>query len=484
MRYPFHRTSAKRGVAALFLPILIFSSVSLFSQNRDFNTERLILDDNAGDGTRNTLTLQTPVAGLSADRTLIFPDADGAILSSVSPLVADGILFGTSGGQVGQNSEFIWDDAGSIFDIGDGAFSVDGTNGNTTVGGDLFLLGSMSDPLSDLSIEDSLVPTVDNSFSLGTDDNRFSELYVNGSSVHIGESGGEVSGFEMAIGFFGIVGEINILGGDPELAFNADALEIQMDAEGDGTVDAAVTGGGIRVNSDVGTNAVYSESGISRNGGATETFAFSNLGGDLDVTVNGDLDVTGTLTAGTIDLGLTQGSVTFADGVGSIAEDNANFFWDDVNNRLGIGNNAPAVALDVNGGVNVSGVTTLGNGTAVANSRLVIDDGHLTTQQTTAPVAAAAGANVTSAVLTNSTDVAGFIDVTTSGTPLAGAQATVTFDAAYNTAPVVVLTPANGSAVGVGAYVTRTTAGFTINFIGVPAASTSHQYFYQVIEAQ
>jgi hypothetical protein len=130
-------------------------------------------------------------------------------------------------------------------------------------------------------------------------------------------------------------------------------------------------------------------------------------------------------------------------------------------------------------------VNVLINGaTSVTNSRIAVDDGHWTSQQTTAPAAAVAGANVTSAVLSNETDVAGLIDITTSGTPASGAQATVTFDAAYGTAPVVVLTAANGAAAGVGAYVTRTTTTFTVNFIGVPAASTSYQFYYQVIETQ
>lgn len=44
---------------------------------------------------------------------------------------------------------------------------------------------------------------------------------------------------------------------------------------------------------------------------------------------------------------LTSGSVIFAGVGGVLAQDNANFFWDDTNNRLGIGTTAPAGALDV-----------------------------------------------------------------------------------------------------------------------------------------
>ena len=43
---------------------------------------------------------------------------------------------------------------------------------------------------------------------------------------------------------------------------------------------------------------------------------------------------------------LTSGSVLFSDGT-TIAQDNANLFWDNTNNRLGVGTSSPANALDV-----------------------------------------------------------------------------------------------------------------------------------------
>jgi hypothetical protein len=43
----------------------------------------------------------------------------------------------------------------------------------------------------------------------------------------------------------------------------------------------------------------------------------------------------------------TQGSVPFANGIGQLAQDNANLFFDDTNNRLGIGTNLPVAALHV-----------------------------------------------------------------------------------------------------------------------------------------
>lgn len=47
--------------------------------------------------------------------------------------------------------------------------------------------------------------------------------------------------------------------------------------------------------------------------------------------------------------GLTLGSIPFAGTGGVISQDNANLFWDDTNNRLGIGRTDPVQALDVIG---------------------------------------------------------------------------------------------------------------------------------------
>lgn len=46
---------------------------------------------------------------------------------------------------------------------------------------------------------------------------------------------------------------------------------------------------------------------------------------------------------------LTTGSVLFSNGT-TIAQDNANFFWDDTNNRLGIGTNTPTTTVELNAG--------------------------------------------------------------------------------------------------------------------------------------
>lgn len=49
----------------------------------------------------------------------------------------------------------------------------------------------------------------------------------------------------------------------------------------------------------------------------------------------------------------TPGSVIFADGVGALSQDNANFFWDDALNRLGLATASPNATLDVRGTLRV-----------------------------------------------------------------------------------------------------------------------------------
>lgn len=78
---------------------------------------------------------------------------------------------------------------------------------------------------------------------------------------------------------------------------------------------------------------------------------------------------------------LTSGSVLIADSNGDINEDNPNLFWDDINNRLGIGTTAPNALLEVAGAIggSIGGFPSghmhvRGNGTVV-NSNAVIT-GH------------------------------------------------------------------------------------------------------------
>jgi hypothetical protein len=62
----------------------------------------------------------------------------------------------------------------------------------------------------------------------------------------------------------------------------------------------------------------------------------------------------GNITVGTFTLpSLTSGSVLFSDGT-TIAQNNTKFFWDNTNNRLGIGTAIPAYGIDIVGAIGIA----------------------------------------------------------------------------------------------------------------------------------
>jgi hypothetical protein len=81
---------------------------------------------------------------------------------------------------------------------------------------------------------------------------------------------------------------------------------------------------------------------------------------------DGTISLVGSVATLTITTALTTGSVAFIGASGALLQDNANFFWDDTNNRLGIGTNAPTTTLDVFG----SGIIGRLNGTTTNNAFL------------------------------------------------------------------------------------------------------------------
>ncbi len=64
---------------------------------------------------------------------------------------------------------------------------------------------------------------------------------------------------------------------------------------------------------------------------------------------DGTIDLVGSVATLTITTALTLGSLPFIGASGALTQDNANLFYDDTNNRLGIGTNAPTTPLDVFG---------------------------------------------------------------------------------------------------------------------------------------
>ncbi len=64
--------------------------------------------------------------------------------------------------------------------------------------------------------------------------------------------------------------------------------------------------------------------------------------------------------------GFSTGSILFVNGL-TVTENNANFFWDNANNRLGIGTTTPSTELEVTGGSRITGLAGVGTRMVVAD---------------------------------------------------------------------------------------------------------------------
>ncbi len=132
------------------------------------------------------------------------------------------------------------------------------------------------------------------------------------------------------------------------------------------------------------------------------------------------------------------------------------------------------------------GKVAVGTNIASANAILAIKDGHLQSQQTTAPTIVVndnAGIGASASVLATSSDVAGNFTITTGGGVwAAGAQATITFNKTYGTSPKVIILATNLNAANKTIYVTSNTTSFTIFFTAAAVGSLIHTFNYIVIE--
>jgi len=84
-------------------------------------------------------------------------------------------------------------------------------------------------------------------------------------------------------------------------------------------------------------------------------------GAGTDWELVSSVDIGGTLTVPAF----TAGSVVFASASSTVAQDNANLFWDDSNNRLGIGTATPSTTVHVVGTATITGAVSVGSGSTV-----------------------------------------------------------------------------------------------------------------------
>lgn len=131
--------------------------------------------------------------------------------------------------------------------------------------------------------------------------------------------------------------------------------------------------------------------------------------------------------------------------------------------------------------------STTPNGAAAVVERIRITQaGHLKSTQASVPtIAADAGAGTgATASLAKATDIAGEITINTGTLGVStGSYATITFNKACGVAPIIVLTPANGT-LSSSVYVTSTTTTFSVNFAVAGGITSTYVINYHVLETQ
>lgn len=481
------------------MSLLIFFALptaDALSQSRDLHAERVVIDDNATDGARHTMTLQTPGGGLSANRTLTFPDGDGTVMTGPSSVTASQILFGGSGGQVAQSSNLLWNDGAGLFNIGAGNFTVAAASGNTSIGGTLNIVGAISNAGGSVTVDDALVVTAGNTADFrGPITSTSGNLTIN-DAVTLNSDGG--AGTDLTILETGIQRNSGV---DETLTFdNTGAGDLDLIVFGDfaitgkaisaSTVSADpgvtlvtkdyLTAGNLAVQTDAtltgdGTtgNALGIDLANANSWTAAQTFSSVDVnGGNIDATTIGAFSpAAGTFTSVTT----SGGTVTVNDGANAdLVITEGGFDRNSVGTEVIRLNNSGTGDVDV-----------LINGAAqTSNSRLTVNGGHWTSQGT-APTAVGAATNLnpTVAVSANSTDVAGSVTATDGGAIGAGVI-TVTFADAYAGTPYVVVTAANSDAANTPYYVSNvTTTGFNITVsTTLGDNTTTYAFNYHVIE--
>lgn len=140
----------------------------------------------------------------------------------------------------------------------------------------------------------------------------------------------------------------------------------------------------LHVNSNLTTNGNLVLVGSANMHGAVFNTSTNNNGRfyiNDNTQITGSLFVDGTIhgsVSGTINPNFTPGSVVFQ-GSSGLSQNNANLFWDNTNNRLGIGTNVPAYGLDITGAAIVARFSGRVIGTDAVNVNEFVTLGQLST---------------------------------------------------------------------------------------------------------
>lgn len=249
----------------------------------------------------NTATILT--TSLASNRSYTLPDvSDTFVLGGGA---AGRVAYWTSTSQVGSNANFFWDNTNTRLGIGNGAPSVE-----------LHVTGQAR-----ITSLNSAAPV------------RSSATGVLSNGTIVLTAASDVSGI------------LPVANGGTNSGTALNNNRIMVSSGGAIVEAAALTNGQLLIGS---TGAAPVAANITV--GALASLTVSNGAGSIVIDAIQDIRTSASPTFVNATLsGKTIGSVLFAGTGGLIQQDNANFFWDDTNDRLGLGVAAPSRRLDVNG---------------------------------------------------------------------------------------------------------------------------------------
>jgi len=248
----------------------------------------------------NTATLL--LSSLTSNRNYTLPDVSDSF--AMGSGVAGRVAYWTSTSQIGSNANFFWDNTNTRLGIGNGAPSVE-----------LHVTGSARIT------------------SLNTARPVFSD--INGNLAN-----GDIN---LASSY--MTGVLPIIRGGTNSGTALNNNRIMVSSGGAIVEAAALTNGQLLIGS---TGAAPVAANITV--GALASLTVTNGAGSITIDAIQDIRTSASPTWVNATLtGKTAGSVIFAGTGGVLNQDNVNLFFDDTNNRLGIGINTPSRRLDVNG---------------------------------------------------------------------------------------------------------------------------------------
>jgi len=250
----------------------------------------------------NAFTSTIIMTGATANRNYTLPDVSDTF--AMGSGVASKVSFWTSTSQIGSDTNFHWDNTNKRLGIGNAAPSVS-----------LHVTGAA----------------------------RITSL--NAAQVVRSDVNGNLVNGTIDLASADVINVLPIARGGTNSGTSLSNNRIMVSSGGAIVEAAALTNGQLLIGS---TSAAPVAANITV--GALASLTVTNGAGSITIDAIQDIRVSASPTFVNATLsGKTAGSVIFAGASGVLSQDNATFFWDTTNKRLGLGNAAPARQLDVTG---------------------------------------------------------------------------------------------------------------------------------------